>query len=65
MKQDARLYEPGDSTFPIRIYLSALTLVFLVVAVKTRGIGVLEATVLPPAIHDSRHQIGASGYKIA
>jgi len=30
----------------IRIYLSALTLTFLVVAAVTRGIGVLEATVV-------------------
>jgi uncharacterized membrane protein YkvI len=32
--------------FAIRIYLSALTLTFLVVVVMTRGIGVLEATVV-------------------
>jgi len=32
--------------FAIRIYLSALTLTFLVAAVMTRGIGVLEATVV-------------------
>lgn len=32
--------------FAIRIYLSALTLTFLVVAVMTSGIGVLEATVV-------------------
>jgi uncharacterized membrane protein YkvI len=32
--------------FTIRIYLSALTLMFLVVVVMTRGIGVLEATVV-------------------
>lgn len=32
--------------FAIRIYLSALTLTFLVVAILTRGIGVLEATVV-------------------
>jgi hypothetical protein len=32
--------------FAIRIYLSALTLTFLAVAVMTRGIGVLEATVV-------------------
>jgi hypothetical protein len=32
--------------FAIRIYLSALALTFLVVAVMTRGIGVLEATVV-------------------
>ena len=32
--------------FAIRIYLSALTLTFLVVAVTTRGIGILEATVV-------------------
>jgi len=44
----------GDTTlgcmnqkmFAIRIYLSALTLTFLVAAVMTRGIGVLEATVV-------------------
>lgn len=36
----------GDSMFAIRIYLSALTLTFLVVAILTRGIGVLEATVV-------------------
>lgn len=32
--------------FAIRIYLAGLTLTFLVVAVMTRGIGVLEATVV-------------------
>lgn len=32
--------------FAIRIYLSALTLTFLVVAVMTTGVGVLEATVV-------------------
>jgi hypothetical protein len=32
--------------FAIRIYLSALTLMFLGVAGMTRGIGVLEATVV-------------------
>ncbi len=32
--------------FAIRIYLSALTLTFLVVAGMTTGIGVLEATVV-------------------
>jgi len=32
--------------FAIRIYLFALTLTFLVVAEMTRGIGVLEATVV-------------------
>jgi hypothetical protein len=32
--------------FAIRIYLSALTLTFLGVAVMTIGIGVLEATVV-------------------
>ena len=32
--------------FAIRIYLSALTLTFVVVALMTRGIGVLEATVV-------------------
>lgn len=40
------LYESGNSVFAIRIYLSALILTFLVVAVMTRGIGVLEATVV-------------------
>lgn len=29
----------------LRIYLSALTLTFLVIAITTRGIGALEATV--------------------
>ena len=32
--------------FAIRIYLSTLTLTFLVVSLMTRGIGVLEATVV-------------------
>jgi uncharacterized membrane protein YkvI len=32
--------------FAIMIYISALTLTFLVVVVMTRGIGVLEATVV-------------------
>lgn len=32
--------------FAIRIYLSALTLTFFVVAVVTSGIGVLEATIV-------------------
>jgi hypothetical protein len=32
--------------FAIRIYVAALTLTFLVVALMTRGIGVLEATVV-------------------
>ena len=32
--------------FVIRTYLAALTLTFLLVALTTRGIGVLEATVL-------------------
>lgn len=32
--------------FAIRLYLSALTLTFLVGAVMTRGIGVLEAVVV-------------------
>jgi len=32
--------------FGIRLYLSALTLTFLVVAVSMRGIGALEATVV-------------------
>jgi hypothetical protein len=32
--------------FAIRIYLSALTLTFLIVAVMTRGVGVLEATIV-------------------
>jgi hypothetical protein len=32
--------------FAIRIYLSALTLTFLGAAVMTRGIGILEATVV-------------------
>jgi hypothetical protein len=32
--------------FAIRIYLTALTLTFLIVAVMTRGVGVLEATVV-------------------
>lgn len=32
--------------FAIRIYLSALTLTFVVAALMTRGIGVLEATVV-------------------
>jgi len=32
--------------FAIRIYLSALTLTFILIAVMTRGIGVLEATVV-------------------
>ena len=36
--------------FAIRIYLSALTLTFLVVALMTRGIGVLEATVVVCAL---------------
>lgn len=36
--------------FAIRIYLSALTLTFLVVALMTRGIGVLEATVIVCAL---------------
>ena len=36
--------------FAIRIYLSALTLNFLVVALMTRGIGVLEATVVVCAL---------------
>jgi hypothetical protein len=43
---DPRLYESGNSMFTIRIYLSALTLMFLAVVVMTRGIGVLEATVV-------------------
>ena len=46
IRHDPRLYESGDSMFAIRIYLSALTLTFLVVAILTRGIGVLEATVV-------------------
>lgn len=32
--------------FALRIYLSTLTLTFLVVSLMTRGIGVLEATVV-------------------
>lgn len=32
--------------FAIRIYVAALTLTFLVVTLMTRGIGVLEATVV-------------------
>ena len=36
--------------FAIRIYLSALTLTFLVVALMTRGIGVLQATVVVCAL---------------
>ena len=32
--------------FAIRIYVAALTLTFLVVAVMVRGVGVLEATVV-------------------
>jgi hypothetical protein len=32
--------------FAIRIYLSTLTLTFLVVSLITKGIGVLEATVI-------------------
>jgi hypothetical protein len=36
--------------FAIRIYLSALTLTFLVVALMTRGIGVLEAIVVVCAL---------------
>jgi hypothetical protein len=32
--------------FAIRTYLSALTLTFLLVALQTRGIGVLEVTVI-------------------
>ena len=32
--------------FAIRTYLSALTLTFLLVALQTRGIGVLEVTVV-------------------
>ena len=36
--------------FAIRIYLSALTLTFLVVALMTRGVGVLEATVVVCAL---------------
>ncbi|HAF21457.1 MAG TPA: hypothetical protein DHU55_08330 [Blastocatellia bacterium] len=45
IRHDPRLYESEDS-IAIRIYLSALTLTFLVVAVMTRGLGVLEATVV-------------------
>jgi hypothetical protein len=43
-------FESRDSMFAIRIYLSALTLTFLVVALMTRGIGVLEATVVVCAL---------------
>ncbi len=43
-------FESRDSMFAIRIYLSALTLTFLVVALITRGIGVLEATVVVCAL---------------
>ena len=32
--------------FAVRTYLSALTLMFLLVALQTRGIGILEATVI-------------------
>ena len=32
--------------FAVRTYLSSLTLMFLLVALQTRGIGILEATVL-------------------
>ena len=45
-----RCFESRDSMFAIRIYLSALTLTFLVVALMTRGIGVLEATVVVCAL---------------
>jgi hypothetical protein len=43
-------FESRDSMLAIRIYLSALTLTFLVVALMTRGIGVLEATVVVCAL---------------
>jgi hypothetical protein len=40
------LLESGGSMFAIRLYVAALTLTFLLSAVMTRGIGVLEATVV-------------------
>jgi hypothetical protein len=40
------MYESGDSMFTVRTYLSTLTLMFLLVALQTRGIGILEATVI-------------------
>jgi len=66
IRHDPRLYESEDS-IAIRIYLSALTLTFLVVAVMTRGPRRLgsHSSRVPPAIHDSRHQGGATGFKIA
>ena len=43
-------FKSRNSMFAIRIYLSALTLTFVVVALMTRGIGVLEATVVVCAL---------------
>ena len=40
------LYESGGSVLTIRLYVAALTLTFLLAAVMTKGIGVLEATVV-------------------
>jgi hypothetical protein len=40
------LLESGGSMFAIRLYVAALTLTFLLSAVMTRGIGVLEITVV-------------------
>jgi len=65
IRHDSRLVGIGDSMFAIRIYLSALTLTFLVVALMTRGIGVLEATVVVCAllftILDVREELKALG----
>jgi len=45
------LSEPrGGCMFPIRLYLAALVLIFLLSIVMTRDIGVLEATVTVSAL---------------
>ena len=39
-----------ENIVAIRLYLSALTLVFLLLALSDRGVGVLEATVIVSAL---------------